>query len=200
MRPASLLSASTRDHVRRALGRIIAGLGLIAVAPIASAATPPLAERAGALIESYCAGCHDDVEKKGGLDLTALKLDPTDAANFRSWVKVHDRLQAGEMPPQGKKRPDATELEAFLQTLATSLTTHERDVLARVVAEQRSLSGEVVIHVGRARVVIAGISPPERATEIAQIAKARIAAARKARTTVARDAATSAETLTQPAA
>ena len=72
--------------------------------------------------------------------------------------------------------------------------------LKKVVAEQRSLSGEVVFHVGRARVVIAGISPPERATEIAQIAKARIAAARNARTTVARDAATSAETLTQPAA
>src|SRR5687767_3652466 len=72
------------------------------------AAPAPVAS--SAFIETHCASCHDDVEKKGGLDLTALALKPEDPKNFATWVKVHDRVSAGEMPPKKKKRPPATEM------------------------------------------------------------------------------------------
>ena len=64
------------------------------VSPLSAAPHPAPAE---AFIEKYCAGCHDDVEKKGGLDLTSLKFALSDTANFQSWLKVHDRLQAGDV-------------------------------------------------------------------------------------------------------
>src|SRR3954464_14090977 len=99
-------------------------LGLFVCA--AKAAPTPLPEQANAFIENYCASCHDDVEKKGGLDLTALTFQPGDLSNFLRWVKVHDRLKAGEMPPkEKKKRPDAAELETFVQSLSATLTAEE---------------------------------------------------------------------------
>ncbi|MSU73290.1 MAG: DUF1592 domain-containing protein [Opitutus sp.] len=78
--------------------------------------------------DRYCSSCHNDVDKDGGLDLTTLKHEPGDPANFATWVKVHDRVQAGEMPPKEKKRPDAGDLGAFVQSLNSSLTAAEREV------------------------------------------------------------------------
>ena len=105
-------------------------------------AAAPFRPNADPFIENYCANCHDDVEKKAGLDLTVLPFTPADAANFARWVKVHDRLAAGEMPPKDKKRPDAAELIAFLDSLSSSLTAQERAAMAREGrATQRRLNG-----------------------------------------------------------
>ncbi|MGH7959394.1 MAG: DUF1592 domain-containing protein, partial [Opitutaceae bacterium] len=94
-----------------------------------------------AFIDTYCASCHNDVENEAGLDLTSLKYSPADRANFLTWVKVHDRLQAGEMPPKKKKRPNPTELDPFVKGLASSLTAHEQETTAREGrAQQRRLN------------------------------------------------------------
>ena len=55
--------------------------------------------------------------------MDALTFEPGDAANFDQWVKVFDRVQAGEMPPKKKPRPEAKELDAAMSTLATALAT-----------------------------------------------------------------------------
>ncbi len=107
---------------------IVASLFLAAIALALRAAPPPAP--VPAFIEQHCAGCHDDLEKKGELDLTALTFNPTDPKNFARWVKVHDRVVAGEMPPKKKTRPPATELGQFVGALATSLTAAERGTLA----------------------------------------------------------------------
>jgi hypothetical protein len=83
-------------------------------------------------LEAHCVECHDAETKKGGLDLAALKFDPSNAANFSEWVLVHDRVSNGEMPPKKKPRPTAAEQTAFLESLSSRLTT----------AEQARLSGE----------------------------------------------------------
>ncbi len=77
-------------------------------------------------IDRRCADCHDDVEKKGGLDLTALPFEPDQDKNFNLWVKVHDRVMADEMPPKKKPRPEAKEAAQFTRTLASALTTAEQ--------------------------------------------------------------------------
>ncbi|MDP3072943.1 MAG: DUF1592 domain-containing protein [Opitutaceae bacterium] len=85
-----------------------------------------------AFTDRYCSACHNDEDKKGGFDLTTLGFTPGDPANFARWVKVHDRLQAGEMPPpERKNRPATAELESFLAGLATSLTATENETVAR---------------------------------------------------------------------
>ncbi|MES2694953.1 MAG: DUF1592 domain-containing protein [Verrucomicrobiota bacterium] len=105
---------------------LLSGLGLGAV--VARAEPPPAA--AATFIEAHCAKCHDDVEKKGGLDLTALEFKPGELKNFATWVKVHDYVRNGDMPPKDKKRPPAAETEQFLGTMASTLTVAERANLA----------------------------------------------------------------------
>lgn len=76
-----------------------------------------------AFFEKHCTDCHDADEKKGGLDLTALKADFTDAENFARWVKVHDVIASGEMPPKKKERPPADEVKAMTGWLGGQLST-----------------------------------------------------------------------------
>src|SRR5688500_14540548 len=65
-------------------------------------------------VRDYCTGCHNEVDKKGRLDLTRLAFDPNDSANLAVWIKLHDRVQAGEMPPKSRVRPDAARQKAFI--------------------------------------------------------------------------------------
>ncbi len=69
-------------------------------------------------LEAHCYMCHDSRMKKGGLNLTALKFDMADDQAFTTWVKVHDRVLAGEMPPGKMAQPDEATRAAFLKDLA----------------------------------------------------------------------------------
>ena len=92
--------------------------------------------------DKYCSSCHNDEDKKGRLDLTSLTIDLTASSDFATWVKVHDRLQLGEMPPKEKKRPDAAETAAFLAALRGTLVTEDRALIASEGrSTQRRLNG-----------------------------------------------------------
>jgi hypothetical protein len=113
---------STDHGTALAAGRTACILGLLAWAPLQGVTMPP---RLGDFIENRCADCHDDVQMKGGLDLTSLSFDPDDARNFAVWVKVYERVSANEMPPKKKPRPEARELAAFTGSLEGALTAAE---------------------------------------------------------------------------
>ena len=81
-------------------------------------------------LEKHCIACHEGANKKGGLDLTLLKIDPTNSDNFSSWVKIHDRIQSGEMPPKNKPRPSETDKAAYTKSLKESLLKTEQAKLA----------------------------------------------------------------------
>src|SRR6185436_1800567 len=103
-----------------------AGLGLTG----SSFAAAP-SDELFAFTDRYCSSCHNDVDKEGGLDLTSMKYAPEDAANFLTWVKVHDRVRNGEMPPPEKPRPVTADLNSFVQKLNASLVAVDRAVVAR---------------------------------------------------------------------
>lgn len=71
-------------------------------------------------LESHCFDCHDADMKKGGLDLDALGRNLADPAAMAKWVRIHDRVQSGEMPP--KKKPADADKSKFLAELGASLT------------------------------------------------------------------------------
>jgi len=87
-------------------------------------------------LEKNCVECHDADAKKGGLDLTALKADLTDAKSFETWVKIFDRTANGEMPPKKKTRPDAAQQSAYLGDLSALLVRQDS---ARIVAQGRTV-------------------------------------------------------------
>ncbi|HUR53122.1 MAG TPA: DUF1592 domain-containing protein, partial [Gemmataceae bacterium] len=97
---------------------------LIAISSVCTAAPPTK------FFEAHCNSCHDADTKKGSLDLTALKFDPADAENVARWVKVHDRIAAGEMPPKSKPRPPAADLAAAAKVLHDDLVAAERKATA----------------------------------------------------------------------
>jgi hypothetical protein len=102
---------------------------LMAFAGSSMAAGLPAASRA--FLEQHCLECHDPETKKGGLDVTGLKLDPVNSTNFSTWVLLHDRVDTGEMPPRKKARPDPLAKEGFLKHLASSLTEAEQVRISR---------------------------------------------------------------------
>jgi len=72
-------------------------------------------------LEQHCFECHDKETKKGGLDLESLS---TETQALDPWIKVHDAVATGEMPPAKKKtRPPAAEAAAFLTALDARLHT-----------------------------------------------------------------------------
>ncbi len=64
-------------------------------------------------------------------------MDLTDAATFADWVKVHDRVRDGEMPPPKKKRPPEAETRALLTALDASFREASA---ARQAVEGRALA------------------------------------------------------------
>ncbi len=116
--------ARSRRRVRWACALVALGVG--GVMPGA-----PMPKPVQALIDGNCADCHDADNKKADLDLTALTFDPANPKNFALWVKVHDRVAAGEMPPKKHEQPEATAVKKFVASLDAALTTVERDRVAR---------------------------------------------------------------------
>ena len=92
-----------------------------------------LAQPPAEFFKKHCLDCHDAESKRGDFDLSSLKLDLTNADNFARWVKVHDRIESGEMPPAKKARPDAADKAKALASLRTLI----------VAAEEAKRSGEV---------------------------------------------------------
>jgi hypothetical protein len=108
------------------MSRIAAFVPLLAVllARPVGAVDPAALDKA--FLRDHCTSCHNAEDKKGRLDLAGLAFDPADAANLAVWVKVHDRVQAGEMPPRTRARPDAARQKAFVEGLARSIVAAER--------------------------------------------------------------------------
>ncbi|MDB5338479.1 MAG: hypothetical protein JWN70_4098 [Planctomycetaceae bacterium] len=95
----------------------------LALGCISAQAAEPLPT---AFFEQHCFGCHNENAPAGGLDLKALKPDFSNAENFERWVKVHDRIESGEMPPKKKPRPPVEETAAVQKWLHQSLVAADR--------------------------------------------------------------------------
>jgi hypothetical protein len=105
---------------------------LLLLTSTAQAATPAIQP----FLEQHCMDCHDAEMKKGGLDLSALSTDGADSAALKKWVRVFDRVAAGEMPPPKKKQPSQDAVQDFMAALGGDLVVksnaHKGTVLRRL--------------------------------------------------------------------
>lgn len=79
------------------------------------------------LISTRCTECHGEDVQKGGLRLDTLPVDLHDDAVMAAWVKVLDKLAAGEMPPKKRERPPQKEIDAATQWLTRELRASSLD-------------------------------------------------------------------------
>ncbi|MEM0897384.1 MAG: DUF1592 domain-containing protein [Verrucomicrobiota bacterium] len=84
----------------------------------------------------HCFDCHDDAVMKGELDMYSLGTDLSDPETLRIWVRIFDRVKAGEMPPEKKPRPEEGDKTDFLAALQPVLVAghelHDEVVLRRL--------------------------------------------------------------------
>ncbi|MCH2600275.1 MAG: DUF1592 domain-containing protein [Pirellulales bacterium] len=71
-------------------------------------------------VKQYCVSCHDE-ETETSLNVEALSKNLTQAESFGSWVKIFDRIAAGEMPPQDAEQPNPERVEHLLKSLRKQL-------------------------------------------------------------------------------
>src|SRR5438046_3065694 len=71
-------------------------------------------------LDRYCATCHNERLKTGGLSLVQVDLSRLGAQPER-WEKVVRKLQTGVMPPPNMPQPSEADRLAILTWLETSL-------------------------------------------------------------------------------
>ena len=81
-------------------------------------------------INKTCLGCHSGAAAKGGLDFATLSSDLGSRVTRDRWVRVHDRIEKGEMPPKGVELA-AADRTAMLRQLEPLLHKADRADVAK---------------------------------------------------------------------
>jgi len=111
---------------------LVPRLSFVALLGSAAVTLPAADLPEASFFKNNCYECHDADVHKAGLDLTALKWDMQNPDNQALWVKIHDRVHDGEMPPAKKKeRPEPSAVTTMTGGLAKRL-------IAADVAEQKA--------------------------------------------------------------
>jgi mono/diheme cytochrome c family protein len=77
------------------------------------------------VFRQYCVGCHNERMKGSFGNLSLENLDPANVAgHVETFEKIVRKLRKGQMPPEGRPRPDAATFEQFIASLESSLDDH----------------------------------------------------------------------------
>ena len=100
---------------------VLSGAVLAASVPTAAAQTGPSSDYR-ALLDRYCASCHNQRLHTANLNLDKTVVDLGAVANHAAVLeKVLQKLQTGSMPPPGLPRPAAATYREFAGWLETEL-------------------------------------------------------------------------------
>ncbi len=76
--------------------------------------------------QKYCNECHGGATPEGSLDLAELSRSERSPENIRRWVKTHDRIAAGSMPPKSSPQPSADERSVAVLHLHDAIAAAEK--------------------------------------------------------------------------
>ena len=117
---------------------VIIVLAMVLLAPMSQGADLP--EKLTTLFDNHCVQCHDGEDAEGGLTLKSLEWNLDDPHVADIWVKIHDRLASGEMPPKEDSRLDEVERGAAVKDLASRIVRFQAK---RYVQHGRAVSRRV---------------------------------------------------------
>src|SRR5918993_2883558 len=96
------------------------GLLLLLLAGVAYPQAQPEQTSDQALLNRYCAGCHNEKTKQGNFVLSTLDVNNVGSEAER-WELVVRKLRARSMPPAGRPRPSEAAYDGLVAHLETSL-------------------------------------------------------------------------------
>ncbi|MDQ6700412.1 MAG: DUF1587 domain-containing protein, partial [Acidobacteriota bacterium] len=98
-----------------------------------AATSQPLAppSEARAFLDKNCTACHQGAKAPAGLDVRALSFDLNDPHAYGWWVRIHDAVEKGVMPPGGKGALKEAERGDFLKAVSGPMIAHERQQAAQ---------------------------------------------------------------------
>ncbi len=122
-------------HLLQTLLLAVSALSFVASAQTAAAENFQRASHT--FFQAYCFDCHDSSTKEGGLDLVAhLRRDLSDEQTMATWVRIHDRIKNGEMPPKDADVPSDLTRGQFVKQIALPISAahakHKGTVLRRL--------------------------------------------------------------------
>src|SRR5262245_14746653 len=110
----------------RLRGAVVALLVLVAPRSFAfGQVANPQAEHARNFLTRHCVECHGAQKPKGDLRLDALPIDFAKDAHRERWLTILKRVQAGEMPPKGRPRPPAKDVQSLSAWITASADAAE---------------------------------------------------------------------------
>ena len=101
-----------RGVIPAGLGWLVLGLGVVLGAdrPAAVAFKTEIKP----ILDKYCADCHADGAKKGGVAFDEFKTDADLVGRTELWSAVLKNLRAGLMPPHKKPQPETAEVQRLV--------------------------------------------------------------------------------------
>lgn len=103
--------------------------------PSVATAQDALAD-AKSLLDRYCVQCHGPDLAEGDFRVDGLDGSFAERATANAWLEARDRLNLGEMPPDGEPQPASEDVDKLSRWVAEQLRTAERNSLS---ANGRSL-------------------------------------------------------------
>jgi len=74
------------------------------------------------VLQKSCAGCHNASLNSGGVNLVPYLDGATVLEDRPSWEKILQKIQQGEMPPNGAPRPSEAQVTALVKSSRASST------------------------------------------------------------------------------
>jgi mono/diheme cytochrome c family protein len=112
-----------------ALALMLAGNLAVGAPKEGAPAAKGYSEVAQPFIERHCLSCHGAKKAMAGFRIDLLGADFTVPRAAEQWKEVIDRINAGQMPPAGRARPDATQAAALVRWVNERL--HEVETAAK---------------------------------------------------------------------
>ena len=91
------------------------------------------------LIQKTCVDCHSGDDPESGLDLSALSIELSKPALRDQWILIHDRIAAGEMPPDAETLPKHARQQLLTEITKVITQADRKDVLANGRGDRKSV-------------------------------------------------------------
>ncbi len=104
-----LTAMSLLQHFTRPFSLLVASVGLVGAACGA--------EPFEAFLTTHCVKCHGPDNEEGELRIDLLSRDFALGGEAHRWAELIERVNSGEMPPEGEPRPTQDEIAAFVTKL-----------------------------------------------------------------------------------